>query len=127
MSIATGYVTIGLMMGGRLVFDRLGWAVAAFITPSVLLLFGGAFFAFSLSGSAATASAAVFAGAITQVRTQSLEVSYLGYSLSAARQRLSVSQCEEVLSARLMHWALITAYMLVLTEGGSSHIAALLS
>ena len=67
VSIATGYVTIALMMGGRLVFDYLGWAVAAFITPTVLMLFGGAFFAFSLSGSATTASWAVFAGAITQV------------------------------------------------------------
>ena len=67
VSIATGYVTIALMMGGRLVFDYLGWATAAFITPTVLLLFGGAFFAFSLSGSATTASWAVFAGAITQV------------------------------------------------------------
>ena len=67
VSIATGYVTIALMMGGRLVFDYLGWATAAFITPTVLLLFGGAFFAFSLSGSASTASWAVFAGAITQV------------------------------------------------------------
>ena len=69
MSIATGYVTIALMVGGRLVFQHLGWAVAAFITPAVLLLFGGAFFAFSLSGSASTASWAVFAGAITQVCT----------------------------------------------------------
>ena len=68
MSIATGYVTIALMVGGRLVFQHLGWAVAAFITPAVLMLFGGAFFAFSLSGSASTASWAVFAGAITQVR-----------------------------------------------------------
>ena len=67
MSIATGYVTIALMVGGRLVFQYLGWAVAAFITPTVLMLFGGAFFAFSLSGSATTASWAVFAGAVTQV------------------------------------------------------------
>ena len=72
VSIATGYVTIALMMGGRLVFDYLGWAVAAFITPTVLMLFGGAFFAFSLSGSAITASWAVFAGAITQVCGTSL-------------------------------------------------------
>ena len=67
VSIATGYVTIALMVGGRLVFQHLGWAVAAFITPAVLMLFGGAFFGFSLSGSASTASWAVFAGAITQV------------------------------------------------------------
>ncbi len=72
VSIATGYVTIALMMGGKMVFQHLGWATAAFITPSVLMLFGGAFFAFSLSGSASTASWAVFAGAITQVGCQPL-------------------------------------------------------
>jgi AAA family ATP:ADP antiporter len=66
VSIATGYVTIALMVAGRFVFQRLGWAAAAFITPTVLLVFGGAFFGFSLSSVPAAASWAVLAGAITQ-------------------------------------------------------------
>ena len=68
VSIATGYMTIGAMLAGRFVFQRLGWAPAAFVTPTVLLVFGGAFFGFSLSGLPAAASWAVLAGAITQVR-----------------------------------------------------------
>lgn len=67
MSIATGYVTIALMVSGRFIFQYLGWATAAFITPMVLMLFGGAFFAFSLSGDPALARLAVLAGAVTQV------------------------------------------------------------
>ena len=68
VSIATGYATIALMIAGRLIFQRAGWAAAAFITPSVLLLFGGAFFAFSLSSAPGAAGWAVLAGAVTQVR-----------------------------------------------------------
>lgn len=67
MSIATGYVTIALMVSGRFIFQYLGWATAAFITPMVLMLFGGAFFAFSMSGAPTTARLAVLAGAVTQV------------------------------------------------------------
>ena len=67
VSIATGYATIALMIAGRLIFQRAGWAAAAFITPSVLLLFGGAFFAFSLSSAPGAAGWAVLAGAVTQV------------------------------------------------------------
>ena len=68
VSIATGYVTIALMVSGRFIFQYLGWATAAFITPTVLMLFGGAFFLFTLSGNPATAKWAVLAGAVTQVR-----------------------------------------------------------
>ncbi|CAL8465241.1 g4776 [Coccomyxa elongata] len=75
VSIATGYVTIALMVSGRFIFQYLGWATAAFITPMVLMLFGGAFFAFSLSGSPATASLAVLAGAVTQVCARSSKFS----------------------------------------------------
>lgn len=69
VSIATGYVTIALMVSGRFIFQYFGWATAAFITPTVLMLFGGAFFAFTLTGTPATASWAVLAGAVTQVCT----------------------------------------------------------
>jgi ATP/ADP translocase len=55
------------MVTGRFIFQYLGWATAAFITPMVLLIFGGAFFSFSLSGSPATASWAILAGGVTQV------------------------------------------------------------
>ena len=68
VSIATGYMTIGMMLAGRFVFQRLGWAAAAYITPAVLLLLGGAFFGLSLSGAPAAARWAVLAGAVTQVR-----------------------------------------------------------
>ena len=53
---------------------RLLWRAAphphykiSFIIPSVLLLFSGAFFAFSLSSATGAAGWAVLAGAVTQV------------------------------------------------------------
>ena len=68
VSIATGYATIGLMLAGRLVFQFLGWGVAAATTPLVMAVTGGAFFAFSLFGSPETATLGVYAGAVTQAR-----------------------------------------------------------
>ena len=73
VSIATGWATIALMVGGRFVFQYLGWGFAASATPAVMLLTGGAFFGLSIAarlspGSAHLAAAGVFAGAVTQVR-----------------------------------------------------------
>lgn len=77
VSIFTGYATIGLMLTGRLVFQYLGWQVAAMATPIVMFLSGGAFFGLSLAavsggssltaGSLNMASAGALAGAVTQV------------------------------------------------------------
>lgn len=73
VSIATGYVTIALMLVGRFVFQYLGWKVAALATPAVMLLTGGAFFGLSLSGVVSgssqrnLAAAGALAGAVTQV------------------------------------------------------------
>lgn len=100
MSIATGYVTIALMVSGRFIFQYLGWATAAFITPTVLMLFGGAFFAFTLSGSPATASWAVLAGAITQVRTPRDFHAPKGFSSGEVRPTRILRQ----------QWAVMTAY-----------------
>ncbi|KAK9832801.1 hypothetical protein WJX81_002274 [Elliptochloris bilobata] len=75
VSIATGYATIGLMLAGRLVFQFLGWGVAAATTPVVMAVTGGAFFAFSLFGSADTATLGVYAGAVTQVFARSSKFS----------------------------------------------------
>ena len=38
VSIATGYVTIALMLCGRFVFQWFGWQVAAATTPVLMLL-----------------------------------------------------------------------------------------
>ena len=38
VSIATGYVTIVLMLGGRFVFQWFGWQVAAATTPVLMLI-----------------------------------------------------------------------------------------
>ena len=76
VSIATGSVTIGLMLTGRFVFQYLGWGVAAAATPAVMAIAGSAFFGMSLAaqyGSGLTfgpyslAAAGVMAGAVTQV------------------------------------------------------------
>ena len=73
MSIATGWATIALMVGGRFVFQYLGWGFAAAATPAVMLLTGGAFFGLSIAarlspGAVQLAAAGVTAGAITQAR-----------------------------------------------------------
>lgn len=78
MSIATGYITILLMLTGRFVFQYLGWKAAALATPAVMLLTGGAFFGLSVSammgGSSLTsghfnlAATGALAGAVTQAR-----------------------------------------------------------
>ena len=38
VSIATGYVTIVLMLGGRFVFQWFGWQAAAATTPVLMLI-----------------------------------------------------------------------------------------
>ncbi len=73
VSIATGWATIALMVGGRFVFQYLGWGFAAAATPTVMLLTGGAFFALSVAahlspGALQLAAAGVTAGAVTQAR-----------------------------------------------------------
>lgn len=76
VSIATGSVTIGLMLTGRFVFQYLGWGVAAAATPVIMAITGSAFFGLSLAGQYGTAltlgpyslaAAGVVAGAVTQV------------------------------------------------------------
>lgn len=72
VSIATGWATIALMVGGRFVFQYLGWGFAASATPAVMLLTGGAFFGLSIAArlspsSLHLAGAGVLAGAVTQV------------------------------------------------------------
>lgn len=76
VSIATGSVTIGLMLTGRFVFQYLGWGVAAAATPLVMAITGSAFFGMSLAAQYGTsltfgpyslAAAGVMAGAVTQV------------------------------------------------------------
>ena len=76
VSIATGSVTIGLMLTGRFVFQYLGWGVAAAATPCIMALTGSAFFGMSLAAQYGTdlmfgpytlAAAGVVAGGVTQV------------------------------------------------------------
>ena len=87
VSIATGSVTIGLMLTGRFVFQYLGWGAAAIATPIVMALSGTAFFGMSLAaqfgvashvGPYSLAAAGVMAGAVTQV---------------ACNTRLGASEC----------------------------------
>eukprot|EP00238_Polyblepharides_amylifera_P000961 CAMPEP_0196570730 /NCGR_PEP_ID=MMETSP1081-20130531/890_1 /TAXON_ID=36882 /ORGANISM="Pyramimonas amylifera, Strain CCMP720" /LENGTH=542 /DNA_ID=CAMNT_0041887339 /DNA_START=237 /DNA_END=1865 /DNA_ORIENTATION=- len=80
VSIAIGSLSILLMLTGRVVFQRLGWGCAAMATPLLVLLMGGTFFVLSLLGmgphaSTALATAAVFAGAVTQVFIRSSKYS----------------------------------------------------
>jgi len=76
VSIATGSMTIGLMLTGRFVFQYLGWGVAAAATPCIMALTGSAFFGMSLAAQYGTdltfgpytlAAAGVVAGGVTQV------------------------------------------------------------
>ena len=88
VSIATGYATIALMLAGRLVFQYLGWGVAAMTTPLVMAVTGGAFFAFSLFGAAETATYGVYAGAITQAQPGQPDVIYIyRYFVGCTRAR----------------------------------------
>eukprot|EP00887_Chlorella_sp_A99_P005354 scaffold1.g5354.t1 len=74
VSIATGWLTITLMVLGKFVFQWLGWISAAAATPCVMLLSGAAFFFLSLAANqgisvagmdpAAMAFAGVAAGAV---------------------------------------------------------------
>ncbi|KAL3133509.1 hypothetical protein ABBQ38_007368 [Trebouxia sp. C0009 RCD-2024] len=84
VSIATGSVTIGLMLTGRFVFQYLGWGVAAAATPVVMAITGSAFFGLSLAAQYGTsltfgpyslAAAGVMAGAVTQVFARSAKFS----------------------------------------------------
>lgn len=45
----TGAVTIAMMLGGRLIFEKFGWTVAACVTPTVLLGTGAGFFSMILA------------------------------------------------------------------------------
>lgn len=83
VSIATGSVTIGLMLTGRFVFQYLGWGVAAAATPVVMAITGSAFFGLSLAAQYGTsltfgpyslAAAGVMAGAVTQVTLHALHL-----------------------------------------------------
>eukprot|EP00193_Tetraselmis_chui_P017386 CAMPEP_0177784230 /NCGR_PEP_ID=MMETSP0491_2-20121128/19569_1 /TAXON_ID=63592 /ORGANISM="Tetraselmis chuii, Strain PLY429" /LENGTH=651 /DNA_ID=CAMNT_0019304941 /DNA_START=222 /DNA_END=2178 /DNA_ORIENTATION=- len=84
VSIATGVTTMALMLGGRFVFQYLGWGAAAAATPVVMLLSGAAFFGLSLAAQfgldigiapVALAAAGVTAGAVTQVFARSAKFS----------------------------------------------------
>lgn len=84
VSIATGSVTIGLMLTGRFVFQYLGWGVAAAATPCIMAITGSAFFGMSLAaqfgmdftlGPYSLAAAGVMAGAVTQVFARSAKFS----------------------------------------------------
>ena len=77
VSIYTGYLTIGLMLGGRFVFQYLGWKIAALATPAIMFITGSAFFGLSLAASMGAtgvifggvnlATGGALAGAVTQV------------------------------------------------------------
>lgn len=92
VSIATGYVTIALMLTGRFVFQYLGWRVAALATPVIMFLSGSAFFGLSISarlggsklasGEFNLAAAGALAGAVTQVQF------FIRAGLSAYHKRL---------------------------------------
>eukprot|EP00873_Tetraselmis_striata_P001273 jgi/Tetstr1/421537/TSEL_012484.t1 len=84
VSIATGITTMALMLGGRFVFQYLGWGAAAAATPVVMLLSGAAFFGLSLAAQfgldvgiapVALAAAGATAGAVTQVFARSAKFS----------------------------------------------------
>mmetsp|Transcript_21216 Transcript_21216/g.35955 ORF Transcript_21216/g.35955 Transcript_21216/m.35955 type:complete len:590 (+) Transcript_21216:68-1837(+) len=47
-STMTGIVTLLMMLGGRIIFKRFGWGVAALITPITILTTGAAFFSLTL-------------------------------------------------------------------------------
>lgn len=78
VSIATGLLTMALMLTGKFVFQYMGWTAAAVATPIVMAVSGAAFFGLSLAaqfgwsvpGVASTdlALIGVTAGVITQVR-----------------------------------------------------------
>ena len=77
VSIATGLLTMALMLTGKFVFQYMGWTAAAVATPIVMAVSGAAFFGLSLAaqfgwsvpGVASTdlALIGVTAGVITQV------------------------------------------------------------
>eukprot|EP00242_Pyramimonas_sp_CCMP2087_P010854 CAMPEP_0198199640 /NCGR_PEP_ID=MMETSP1445-20131203/2872_1 /TAXON_ID=36898 /ORGANISM="Pyramimonas sp., Strain CCMP2087" /LENGTH=489 /DNA_ID=CAMNT_0043869525 /DNA_START=849 /DNA_END=2318 /DNA_ORIENTATION=- len=80
VSIATGSVSIVLMITGRMVFQRFGWGAAAAATPLAMLVLGGAFFTLSLVGlsplgTAAIGTAAIVLGAVLQVLARSAKFS----------------------------------------------------
>ncbi len=72
----TGMLTLVSMVGSRLVFQHLGWGVAATVSPVVMGITGAAFFGCSLLAQApgltattaiAVAAAGTTAGVVTQV------------------------------------------------------------
>ena len=90
VSIATGSMTIALMLTGRFVFQYLGWGVAAAATPCIMALTGSAFFGMSLAAQFGThmsfgpyslAAAGAVAGAVTQARSPAASNILAIYSL----------------------------------------------
>lgn len=85
VSIATGLLTMALMLTGKFVFQYMGWTTAAVATPIVMAVSGAAFFGLSLAaqfgwsvpGVASTdlALIGVTAGVITQVFARSSKFS----------------------------------------------------
>jgi len=83
VSIATGTVTIFMMLAGRYVFQAFGWNVAAATTPLVMMLSGLGFFALSLGSGAGFQTiagvplmvAAVGVGSVTQIFARSSKFS----------------------------------------------------
>lgn len=85
VSIATGLLTMALMLTGKFVFQFFGWTTAAIATPLVMFASGAAFFGLSLAAQfgwtvpgVATADLAllgVTAGIITQVFARSSKFS----------------------------------------------------
>jgi len=83
VSIATGTVTIFMMLVGRYVFQAFGWNVAAATTPLVMMLSGLGFFALSLGSGAGLQTvagmplmvAAVGVGSVTQIFARSSKFS----------------------------------------------------
>ena len=83
VSIATGTVTIFMMLAGRYVFQAFGWNVAAATTPLVMMLSGLGFFALSLGFGAGFQTiagvplmmAAVGVGSVTQIFARSSKFS----------------------------------------------------
>ncbi len=85
VSIATGLLTMALMLTGKFVFQFFGWTTAAIATPLVMFVSGAAFFGLSLAAQfgwtvpgVATADLAllgVTAGVITQVFARSSKFS----------------------------------------------------
>jgi ATP:ADP antiporter, AAA family len=81
-TVHAGYTTIALMLGGKWVFEHLGWGAAALATPLVMFAAGSTFFGLSLAASSLGVDSAISlltigaaAGAVTQVFARSSKFS----------------------------------------------------